>query len=246
MQAWGAIVLAAGRGTRMKSDRAKVLHEILGRPMVACVLDALELAGIEEIVVVVGHQADEVRRKLAGRGLRFALQEPQLGTGHAVMQAEPILAHWNGSLLVLNGDTPLLTSETIEEFIHHHQGQGVTATVLSAELDDPDGYGRVVRFADGSLDRIVEEKDADDAIRSIKEINSGLFSFRSSDLFEALKSLDNDNAQREYYLPDVLRVLRESGRKVGVYMVANADEIHGVNTLEDLERAEVILRARVD
>jgi bifunctional UDP-N-acetylglucosamine pyrophosphorylase / glucosamine-1-phosphate N-acetyltransferase len=180
-----AIVLAAGVGKRMKSDLPKVLHPVLGRPMLEHVLDAVRAAGVGRSIVVVGHQAERVRAVVAAPDVEFVLQAEQLGTGHAVMQAEPLLRGVRGTTFVLCGDTPILTSETLCELLATHRETKASATVLSALLEDPTGYGRVLRSADGAVTRIVEHKDANEAERRVREINSGLFTFALPDLFEA-------------------------------------------------------------
>jgi len=240
-----AIVLAAGAGKRMKSDLAKVLHPVLGRPMLDHVLDAVEGAGVQRRVVVIGHQAAAVRAAMTGRGVEFALQSEQLGTGHAVQQARPFFAGTTGTALVLCGDTPLLTAATLRELLATHHGAGAAATVLSAVLDDPTGYGRVLRADDGAVRRIVEHKDATAAERRVQEINSGLFAFSIRDLFAALDEVRADNAQGEYYLTDTLEILLGMGRRVAAHRCRDPREVAGVNTLEQLREVEEILKERL-
>lgn len=229
------IVLAAGQGKRMNSDLPKVLHTIFGRPMILHVVDAVKALSPARIVVVTGYQAESVEAACAGTGVEFARQNEQLGTGHAVMQAAPILAGWTGTILVLNGDVPGLKAETMRGFIDRHRARGRAATVLTAVLDDPTGYGRIVRGPDGELERIVEHRDATPAEREIAEINSGLFCFEASDLFPALERVTRRNAQNEYYLTDVIGLLRSEGRPVGAFRVDDAREVAGVNNVEELE-----------
>jgi len=231
-----AIILAAGKGTRMSSDIPKVLNTIGGRPMLAFVVDAVRAADVKDIYIVVGYRADEVRKAMEGEDVTFVLQEEQLGTGHAVMQCEPALDGFDGTVLVLNGDVPGLKPETITSFRDAHLAANTAATVLSAELDNPTGYGRIVKDEQGHLAGIVEEKDADEATRAIQEVNSGLFCFDKAPLFDALASTSSDNAQGEYYLTDVIKLLRERGDRVGAYKVSNADEVSGVNTDTELEQ----------
>jgi len=240
-----AIILAAGVGKRMRSDRAKVLHPALGRPLLDHVIDAVRGAGVERIVIVVGHQADAVRAAVAARGVEFATQEQQLGTGHAVLQAAPLLAGRTGTTLVLCGDTPLLTSETLVDLLATHRQSGAAATVLSALLDDPTGYGRVIRDAHGHVQRIVEHKDATAAEREVREINSGLFAFAIADLFAALGRVRADNAQGEYYLTDTLEILLGLGRRVAARACRDPREVMGVNTPEQLREVETIMQERV-
>jgi len=240
-----AIVLAAGAGKRMQSDLAKVLHPALGRTMLDHVLDAVAGAGVRRSVVVIGHQAESVRRAVASRGVEFAVQSEQLGTGHAVQQAEPVLRGVQGTALVLCGDTPLLTPETLHDLLVTHVNAGAAATVLSALVEDPTGYGRVVRDAAGAVLRIVEHKDATEAERRVREINSGLFAFSVADLFAALRQVRADNAQGEYYLTDTLEILLRMGKRVAAHPCKDAREVQGVNTPEQLRAAEAVLQERV-
>jgi bifunctional UDP-N-acetylglucosamine pyrophosphorylase/glucosamine-1-phosphate N-acetyltransferase len=240
-----AIVLAAGAGKRMHSDLAKVLHPVLGRPMLDHVLDAVCGAGVQRVAVVVGHQAERVRAAVAGRGVEFALQAEQLGTGHAVLQTRSLLGGSRGTALVLCGDTPLLTSETLDALLATHRRSGASATVLTALLDDPTGYGRVLRGPGGDVRRIVEHKDANPEERRVCEINSGLFAFYLPDLFAALDRVRADNAQGEYYLTDTLEILLRRGRRVAAQPCRDPREVLGVNTPEQLRDVERILQERV-
>ncbi len=239
-----AIILAAGVGKRMRSDLAKVLHPVLGRPMVDHVIDAVRAAGISRIIVVVGHQADAVRRALAGRSVEFVLQSEQLGTGHAVLQARPLLAGHTGTTLVLCGDTPLLRPQTLLELLATHRATLASATVLSAVLPDPTGYGRVLRGPQGEVRGIVEHKDASPEERRVAEINSGLLAFSTPDLFAALDRVRADNAQGEYYLTDTLGILLALGRRVSAQPAADVREVLGVNTSEQLEDVAAIMQER--
>jgi bifunctional UDP-N-acetylglucosamine pyrophosphorylase/glucosamine-1-phosphate N-acetyltransferase len=240
-----AIILAAGVGKRMHSDLAKVLHPVLGRPMVDHVIDAVRAAGIQRVILVVGHQAERVQAALAGRDVEFVLQAPQLGTGHAVLQARPLLERHMGTVVVLCGDTPLLTAETLRELLATHQRTNASATVLSAVLDDPTGYGRVLRDAGGAVRGIVEHKDASEEERHVAEINSGLLAFSTPDLFAALDQVQADNAQGEYYLTDTLGILLKMGRRVSAQPAADVREVLGVNTSQQLEEVATIMRQRV-
>ncbi|MFQ5601515.1 MAG: NTP transferase domain-containing protein [Candidatus Krumholzibacteriia bacterium] len=240
-----AVILAAGIGKRMKSDLAKVLHLALGRPLVEHVLDAVHAAGIERIVVVIGHQADRVREALAGRPVECAEQLEQLGTGHAVQQAAPLLQSHRGDVVVLCGDTPLLTGETLRRLCEVHRTTGAAATVLTAEMQDPTGYGRVIRAEDGGVLRIVEHEDATDEERRVREINSGLYVFAAPALFEAVAKVDADNAQGEYYLTDTLEILRRAGRRVSAYRCPDPRQVLGVNDPDQLREAERHLAQRV-
>lgn len=240
-----AIILAAGKGTRMESDLPKVLHAIDGRPMVAYVIDAIQEICDGGIYLVVGYQADKVIAACKDAGVDFVHQYEQLGTGHAVQQCEEALKGFEGTVIVLNGDVPCLRSTTIDSFRRAHLKNGAAATVLSAKLDDPTGYGRIVKDADGGLFGIVEEKDADPKTKRIREINSGLFCFDKSKLFEALRSTGRENAQNEYYLTDVVQILRGNGETVGAYCVEDAAEVAGVNTEEELDGVRRHLQDRL-
>lgn len=191
-----AVILAAGKGTRMKSDRPKVLHSLAGRTLIEHVLRAVDGLQASQVVLVVGHSADEVKAALAHRpGLQFALQSPQLGTGHALLQAEPALEGRRGTVLLLYADVPLLSTRTLRRLLEHHHDTRASATVLTAELDDPYGYGRIVRDSEGRITRIVEERDASGEERGIREINSGIYAFALDPLFDALHRLAADNSQ---------------------------------------------------
>lgn len=244
-----AVVLAAGQGTRMKSKRPKVLHEIAGRPMLRLVIDTVRRAGVERVIVVVGHGADQVRAAVSDMNVEFVVQAEQLGTGHAVMQAEPLLADHAGPVVITCGDAPLLRAETIANMLAEHERHGAAGTVLSAVVDDPTGYGRIVRPGSVSdtdkLLRIVEHADATEEERAIREINSGTYCFDGQRLFAALRDIEPDNAQGEYYLPDAVHVLGRDGGLVQATTVDDADEIIGINNRVELARAEAIYRRRI-
>jgi bifunctional UDP-N-acetylglucosamine pyrophosphorylase/glucosamine-1-phosphate N-acetyltransferase len=241
------VVLAAGKGTRMKSSQPKVLHRVAGLSLIEHVLRAAAAVAPKNIVVVVGHGAEDVRRAIADRrGLRFALQEPQLGTGHALLQAEPLLAGARGTLLMLSGDVPLLKGETVAELVRTHQREAAAATVLTARVPEPEGYGRIVRHG-GQIAAIVEHRDASDEQRRIDEINSGVYAFDIEPLFGALKEIGASNAQGEYYLPDLVRIFRARNLKVGTVTVDDPREVLGVNSRRELaDVAAIINRQRND
>jgi UDP-N-acetylglucosamine diphosphorylase/glucosamine-1-phosphate N-acetyltransferase len=200
------VILAAGKGTRMKSARSKVLHRVAGKPLIEHVLACAAAVRPQTITLVVGHQAEALTAALAGyRGLTFVVQEPQLGTAHALMTAEQVLAGQTGLLVLLSGDVPLLTAHTLERLIERHQTNGAAATVITAVVDEPRGYGRIVRSGD-QIARIVEEKDASPAEQAIHEINSGIYAFTLEGLFDAVRGIAAHNAQREYYHPDLVAV----------------------------------------
>lgn len=236
------LVLAAGEGTRMKSGLAKVLHEVVGRTMISRVIETVNGIDPSRILVVIGHQAEAVKRELSGERVEFVLQGERLGTGHAVMMAEPEFDGYTGTLVVLNGDTPLLRTETLEAFVAYHREAGNTATVLSARLDDPSGYGRIVRGDSNAFEEIVEHGDATEEQREIGEINSGIFCFECPDLFSALKRLGRRNVQGEYYLTDVMKILKDDGKSVDAFESNRREEILGINDIEQLEAAERLLQ----
>ena len=227
----------------MKSDYPKVMHKVAGQPMVMHVVAAARRAGVERIILVLGHGRDQVEKVLAGKGLEFVVQEEQLGTGHALMQAEKLVDP-SDNVLVLCGDTPLLQAQTLCALREYHRERGAQATVLSTRLADPTGYGRIVRDEEGKLQQIVEEKDAPDEIKAIDEINSGLYCFEAQAVFQALKDIKPDNAQKEYYLTDVLPIMMKKGLKVEVFFHPHAEEVYGINDRIQLAYAEKIMRQR--
>ena len=240
------VVLAAGKGTRMKSSLPKVLHPLAGRPIIDHVLRTVDELEPASIALVVGHGGDDVRSALAGRrpAVDFAVQSPQLGTGHALLQAESLLSGQSGTLLLLSGDVPLLEAGTLHRLLERHQSTGAAATVLTAELNDPYGYGRIVRDSSGKISRIVEERDASGAERGIREINSGIYAFDLAPLFAALHGLATDNAQGEYYLTDLIAIYRHQGRVVETLCVESAAELRGVNSRVDLAELTAVVRGR--
>jgi bifunctional UDP-N-acetylglucosamine pyrophosphorylase/glucosamine-1-phosphate N-acetyltransferase len=225
----------------MKSNLAKVLHPVLGRPMVVYVIRAVREAGSGRIVVVIGHQRDRVMSALQDQGVEFAVQSEQLGTAHALAQAEEILAGEHGELLVLAGDTPLLTGRTLQRLVDRHRRSGAAATVLTAVLEDPSGYGRIVRTPEGLLDDIVEDRDAAGPQKEIREINTGAYCFQTPLVFEVLREIDTANTQQEYYLTDAIAVLRSRGMDVGAMVAEDWREMLGVNSAAQLAEAEEIM-----
>lgn len=232
-----AVILAAGKGTRMKSDLAKVLFPLAGRPLLLHVMDAVRAAGFDRMVVVVGHQAEAVRRA-AGTGPEFVIQEPQLGTGHAVQCALPALGDFQGPVAVLAGDVPLIRSRTLRTLVGHHRETGAMLTVLTAELPDATGYGRILRGPRGEVTAIVEEKDATPAQRGIREINSGIFVFDRAFLDWSLPRLGNENRQGEYYLTDTVGLAVGRGGPVEGVRIDDVREISGINTPQQLAELE--------
>lgn len=244
MKALYAIILAAGKGTRMKSKKHKVLHAICGKPMIDHVLDELAKIGPQQTFLVTGHEASSVQEHVGDRVV-YVEQKEQLGTGHAVMQTAPLLGDKNGMTLVLNGDHPLYTSETIVKLLEKHEKSGAAATILSAKVHNPTGYGRIVRSSSGEVDYIVEHKDASSEERAINEVNTGTYLFDNQKLFRALQFVNNDNAQGEYYLPDVISILKNQGETVQVEVISDADEAQGINDRVQLAEAESYLRQRI-
>ncbi|RIP32673.1 bifunctional UDP-N-acetylglucosamine diphosphorylase/glucosamine-1-phosphate N-acetyltransferase GlmU [Staphylococcus gallinarum] len=240
-----AIVLAAGKGTRMKSKKYKVLHEVAGKSMIEHVVDNVRQSGVEQLVTIVGHGAESVKATLGNDSL-YSFQEEQLGTAHAVKMASEHLEDKQGTTLVVCGDTPLITQQTLEALITHHESSHAQATVLSATAQNPFGYGRIVRGADNGLIKIVEQKDATAAEQQINEISSGIFAFDNQTLFEKLAKVKNDNAQGEYYLPDVLSLILDDQGVVEVYRTNDFDEIMGVNDRVMLSEAEQAFRKRIN
>lgn len=236
-----AVILAAGKGTRMRSKLPKVLHKVGGKAMLQHVLDAADAAGAAEKIVIVGHGAELVESMVGEQG-KIVLQAEQLGTGHAVMQTKDALAGFTGTAMILCGDTPLLDGEELKKFYEAHVQSGAAATVLTAFMDNPFGYGRIVRDADGNVQGIVEEKDADAQQKLIKEINTGIYCLECPLMFDVLATLTCDNAQGEYYLTDVLTKLNEAGKKVGGVVTEDSDMVMGINSRRQLAEAESVMR----
>jgi len=240
-----AIVLAAGQGKRMKSKLYKVLHPVAGKPMVGHVLDTVRDAACERTVVIVGHGAEAVQAYVGDRA-ECVLQPEQLGTGHAVRQAEALLGGEEGTTIVVCGDTPLVTASTIQSMLALHMSTGAAATVLTAELADPTGYGRVIRGAGGAVQKIVEHKDCTPEERDVREINTGTYCFDNRKLFGALAQVTNDNAQGEYYLTDVIGIFQKAGETVQAHLTRDPAEAIGVNDRLALSEAERHMRERIN
>jgi bifunctional UDP-N-acetylglucosamine pyrophosphorylase/glucosamine-1-phosphate N-acetyltransferase len=237
-----ALVLAAGQGTRMQSDLAKVLHPMAGRPLLAYVLETLDDLGVGRVLVVVGHQRERVMAEFASAEVKWVVQAEQCGTGHAVLMAGPALEGFEGTLLVVCGDTPLLRAATLHALLEGHAASGAAVTVLSMRVPDPRGYGRIVRDDRGGIATIVEERDASPEERRIDEVNSGVYAFQFAPLAEALSALTARNAQGEYYLTDTVVLLRRKGLGAAVVCAADHRELLGINSVEQLAEAERVHR----
>lgn len=240
-----SVIMAAGMGTRMKSKMPKVIHKVCGKEICRWVIDAAKNAGSDKVCTIVGHRADMVK-EILGDICEFALQAEQKGTGHAVMQAIDVIKSAKKEVVILNGDIPLITAESIKKAVNYHRENGNQATVITAVLDDATGYGRIVRGDDGGVRKIVEQKDANDEEKKINEINSGMYVFDSESLLYALEKLTPNNAQGEYYLTDTLEILLNAGKKVGGYAIADNDEIRGINDRIQLDEAEKIMQKRIN
>jgi UDP-N-acetylglucosamine diphosphorylase/glucosamine-1-phosphate N-acetyltransferase len=241
------VILAAGLGTRMKSGKAKVLHEILGRPMISYVVDTAQAVAGRNLVLVIGHQADIVKKTVEGQAdVQYAYQEQQLGTGHAVMCAMPVLPDSTRHVVVLCGDVPLLGGDTLQNFVDDHRSKNRTLSVLAVYLDDPKGYGRIVHDNNGNVVGIVEEADATSSQKSINLVNTGIYCVERDFLESALQQIRSDNAQGEYYLTDIVGVARQENLPIGVTIGDNADEFVGINSREHLEAVERMMRPTPD
>lgn len=243
MENFTTLILAAGLGKRMKSKHPKVVHKVCGKPMIKWVVDSAIDAGTESIYIVVGHGADEVKSVFTN-DVKFIFQEKQLGTGHAVMISKDVLKGKN-NVMVLTGDTPLITSNTLKSFYNYHIQNNNSVTILSSIFDDPSGYGRILRDGDGNVIKIVEDKDATDDIKKIKEINSAMYIFNIDYLEKAIDKINNNNAQGEYYLTDTVEIINDMGGKIGAFS-ATSEEIQGVNSRVQLAEADKTMRIRIN
>lgn len=242
-----SIILAAGKGTRMKSDTPKVLHTIFDKTLLGYVIDAVNNTGLaDENFVIVGHQADKVEEFVTSNynNARCILQSPQLGTGHAVCMALPYLNDFCGEIIILCGDTPLITAETLKEFVQTHKAKKSDITVMSAVFENPANYGRIIRNSDGTLNSIIEEKDADDEQKKVKEINAGVYCLNWGKIKQAFSELKTNNAQGEYYLTDIIKWGNEHKLSVNAYTLKNNEEIYGINSKANLAEASKLLNKR--
>ncbi len=241
----GAVILAAGKGKRMKSDLPKVLHKIDGQSLVRHLLNTLSTINFSKIVIVIGHKGEMVVEELKDFDVDFVWQREQLGTGHAVQMTQEIMGNFDGTILVAAGDVPFLSAQSIQGLISLHIQSNASATCLTAEFPNPRGYGRIVRMeGTDHLSEIVEEKDASETVRKIKEINSGTFCFDGKDLFWALSQVGDNNAQKEYYLTDTVKILGKAGKECRVWKVPDPMEVTGVNSIEELIALEKAFKAK--
>jgi bifunctional UDP-N-acetylglucosamine pyrophosphorylase / glucosamine-1-phosphate N-acetyltransferase len=238
------LILAAGKGTRLKSALPKVLHQLAGKPLIEHVVEAARPLDASATCVVVGHEAGRVQSALAHLSLQFAIQEPQLGTGHAVQVAGALWKQNRGDLLVLSGDVPLISTQTLQQLVEQHARSGASATLLSTTLADPTGYGRVVRGPGGDVERIVEHRDATDELRRIPEINTGIYCFAIADLAQVIEELSAENSQKEYYLTDCIGLLRKRSKRVEAVVCADPAEVSGINSRSELAELERIVRLK--
>jgi bifunctional UDP-N-acetylglucosamine pyrophosphorylase/glucosamine-1-phosphate N-acetyltransferase len=243
-----AVILAAGKGTRMKSDLPKVLHEVCGRPMLSYVIDACRTAGCSRLLVVIGHEADRVREDLVhlDRHVAWVPQAHQLGTGHAVIVCSRYLVRTEQPVVILAGDGPLVRADTLARIVQTHVDKQAACTLATSILDDPRRYGRIVRDAAGELDRIVEYLDATEAERAIREVNVSMYCFDARHLLETLPKITNDNAKGEYYITDTLGILKAEGATVAAVPAVPQEEVVSINTIEELQQVERIMQARLD
>lgn len=240
-----ALVLAAGKGTRMKSDKSKLVHKIYGKELVKRVVETAKKSGVNDVIAVVGYKKEQVQQVL-GDSVKYAYQDEMLGTGHAVLQAEEYLKNRHGKVVVLNGDVPILRPETVKKFIEKSINNKEYATILTAIYNNPTGYGRVVRDIGGNVKAIVEEKDATEDERNIQEINAGIYCFDIQELLKALKELKPNNVQNEYYITDIIKIMNDKGLKTGAVIVEDNTEILGVNDKIQLELLTKVLKLRIN
>ncbi|MEO8210051.1 MAG: sugar phosphate nucleotidyltransferase [bacterium] len=241
------VIMAAGKGKRMKNpDKSKVMYELNGKPMIQYVIELAQKINSETIIPIVGHQKQSVMQFIKSKfpdeinKIKFAHQDEQLGTGHALMQTKQLLENFDGDVLILSGDVPMLRYETVNSFMKFHMENNFDASLISAVFDDPSGYGRVLRNEKGSFSGIKEEKDCSEEEKKNTEINSGIYIIDNKILFDALKTLKTDNAQGEYYLTDVFKYFKNKDKKIGAYPVENEIEITGINTIDQLEGLEKV------
>lgn len=236
------IILAAGLGTRMKSKKPKIMHEVAGKPMINCIIDQLQKFKVDKIVIVVGSK--ESINFDHDHKIHYVIQKEKLGTSHAVMQAEKVLKSYKGDVLILNGDVPLITFDTLNKIVQEHRSSFAVLSLLTAFVDNPTGYGRIIRRK-GEIFKIIEELDADDYIKEIKEINAGTYCFKGDFLFSTLKKIKKNPVKKEYYITDAIEILNKQGSKIHTILVKDNDEILGVNRRHELAKANMIMQRRI-
>jgi bifunctional UDP-N-acetylglucosamine pyrophosphorylase/glucosamine-1-phosphate N-acetyltransferase len=239
-----AVILAAGEGKRMKSELPKVLHKVCGKEMVNHVIDTMRASGLDEVNVIVGKGADKVKEMTGSRKVSYSLQDKQLGTGHAVICAKEFLQGKQGVVAIFTGDAPLIKEETVQSLIKHHEEGGYSAVILTSIMENPQGYGRIVRDAQG-VEKIVEHKDCNEGQLKVNEVNAGMYVFDIESLLESLGKLTNNNAQGEYYLTDVIAILKSDGKRIGA-LTTDFEETLGVNSRVELATAEQVMRERIN
>ncbi len=238
------VILAAGKGTRMKSDLAKVLHPVCGRPMLWYPVSIAHKIGSDKIVVVIGHQADEIKNAMNDDALLYVYQKEQLGTAHAVMQTEPVLKDFDGAIIILCGDVPLLQLSTLQRLLEFHRESASDVTVLTTMPEDPYGYGRIIKDKEDRVIKIIEHRDASDKEKEISEINTGIYCVESAFLYHALAYIETNNSQGEFYLTDIFDIARRENRKARSFLLQDPHEAMGINTVEQRDEAERIMKAR--
>lgn len=239
-----SLILAAGKGTRMKSNRPKVIHKVNGVPMLKKIINVLEESGISENILILGYEKEKILEVL-GENIDYVVQKEQLGTGDAIRQAKERLKDYHGDVIVLCGDTPLIKSETLKEFYNYHKMKKAVTTILTANFENPFGYGRIV-YKNGEIQGIVEEKEATQEIKEIKEVNGGIYCFNSKELFKALEKIDNNNEKGEYYLTDVIKIQRMEDKIIETFKLDDSMEILGINSKVELSQGAEVLRERVN
>jgi len=242
MEIFRTIIMAAGKGTRMESDLPKVAHKLNNKPMVNYVVEASNNAGADTNIIIVGYKKDIVKNCLSNYSVSFAVQEEQLGTGHAVMMAKKDLENYTGTVIILSGDVPLIKAETIKNIINHRIKKNADAVVATAILDDAKSYGRIIRDDNDTIIKIVEAKDASKEELNVCEINSGIYAFDSKKLISALDKIDNNNNQNEYYLTDTIKIITDEGGKVTPFIINDINEITGINTVKELKELEKLAK----